>query len=149
MTGFEPVDLLQGIYLCLQQLESGQARVENQYTRSVRSQGNSIAQQLIQEVFEVVPQQWRGLGTIPQSGFSLRSNYAGFDALKKGLLPLSALRRNTPSECISGQILQGIQQPHNCPAFGTRCTPDRPLGAPMVSSKEACAVYYRYRGSIG
>jgi hydrogenase expression/formation protein HypD len=90
VTGFEPVDLLQGIYLCLQQLEAGQARVENQYSRSVRSQGNPIAQQLIQEVFEIVPQQWRGLGTIRQSGLGLRPAYAGFDALKKGLLPLSA-----------------------------------------------------------
>jgi hydrogenase expression/formation protein HypD len=149
VTGFEPVDLLQGIYLCLQQLEAGQARVENQYTRSVRSQGNPIAQQLIQEIFEVVSQQWRGLGTIPQSGLGLRPDYGRFDALQKGLMPLSAPRSTTTSECISGQILQGIQQPHDCPAFGTRCTPEHPLGAPMVSSEGACAAYYRYRGSIG
>jgi hydrogenase expression/formation protein HypD len=147
VTGFEPVDLLQGIYLCLQQLEAGTARVENQYSRSVRSQGNPIAQQLIQEIFEVVPQQWRGLGSIPQSGLGLRSNYAAFDALKKRLLPLSIPRATTASECISGQILQGIQQPHDCPAFGTRCTPEHPLGAPMVSSEGACAAYYRYRSS--
>jgi hydrogenase expression/formation protein HypD len=148
VTGFEPVDLLQGIYLCLQQLESGQARVENQYSRSVQEQGNPIAQQLIQTIFEVVPQQWRGLGTIPQSGLGLRPAYAGFDVLKKGLLPLAAPRPTTVSECISGQILQGIQQPPDCPAFGTRCTPEHPLGAPMVSSEGACAAYYRYRGSI-
>jgi hydrogenase expression/formation protein HypD len=147
VTGFEPVDLLQGIYLCLQQLEAGQARVENQYSRSVRSQGNVIAQQLIQSVFEIVPQQWRGLGTISQSGLGLRPAYAGFDALKKGLLPLSVPRSTTASECISGQILQGIEQPHDCPAFGTRCTPEHPLGAPMVSSEGACAAYYRYRSS--
>ncbi len=149
VTGFEPVDLLQGIYLCLQQLESGQARVENQYSRSVQPEGNPIAQQLIQAVFEVVPQQWRGLGTIPQSGLGLRPAYAEFDALQKGLMPFSAPRNITASECISGQILQGIQQPHDCPAFGTRCTPEHPLGAPMVSSEGACAAYYRYRGSIG
>jgi hydrogenase expression/formation protein HypD len=149
VTGFEPVDLLQGIYLCLQQLESGQARVENQYSRSVRSRGNAIAQQLIQEIFEVVPQQWRGLGTIPQSGLGLRPVYAKFDALQKGLLPLTVSRPATTSECISGQILQGIQQPPDCPAFGTRCTPEHPLGAPMVSSEGACAAYYRYRRSNG
>nr|WP_245894495.1 hydrogenase formation protein HypD [Chamaesiphon polymorphus] len=94
-----------------------------------------MAQQLIQAVFEVVPQQWRGLGNRPQSGLGLRSNYAAFDALKKGLVPLSAPRSITASECISGQILQGIQQPQDCPAFGTRCTPEHPLGAPMVSSE--------------
>jgi hydrogenase expression/formation protein HypD len=135
VTGFEPVDLLQGIYLCVKQLETRQAQVENQYSRSVQPQGNPIAQQLIQSIFEVVPQQWRSLGTIPQSGLGLRPAYAGFDALKKGLLPLSAPRSTTASECISGQILQGIQQPHDCPAFGTRCTPEHPLGAPMVSSE--------------
>jgi hydrogenase expression/formation protein HypD len=145
VTGFEPIDLLQGIYFCLQQLESGQAKVENQYSRSVQKQGNAIAQQMMQEVFEVIPQQWRGLGTISQSGLGLRSTYAGFDALKKGLLPLSVPRTPSISDCISGQILQGIQKPHDCPAFATRCTPEHPLGAPMVSSEGACAAYYRYR----
>jgi hydrogenase expression/formation protein HypD len=147
VTGFEPVDLLQGIYLCVKQLETGQARVENQYSRSVQPEGNPIAQQLIQEIFEVVPQQWRGLGTIPQSGLGLRPAYGRFDALQKGLMPLSSPRTITASECISGQILQGIQQPHDCPAFGTRCTPEHPLGAPMVSSEGACAAYYRYRST--
>jgi hydrogenase expression/formation protein HypD len=145
VTGFEPVDLLQGIYLCVQQLEAGQVQVENQYSRSVQKQGNLIAQQMIQEIFEVVPQQWRGLGLIPQSGLGLRSAYAGFDVLKKGLLPLSVAPATIASECISGQILQGIQQPPDCPAFSTRCTPEQPLGAPMVSSEGACAAYYRYR----
>ncbi|KGF73668.1 hydrogenase formation protein HupD [Neosynechococcus sphagnicola sy1] len=145
VTGFEPVDLLQGIYLCLQQLESGQAKVENQYRRSVQKQGNAIAQQMMQEIFEVIPQQWRGLGTIPQSGLGLRSAYAGFDALKKGLLPLSNLPTAETSDCISGQILQGIQKPLDCPAFAKGCKPEHPLGAPMVSSEGACAAYYRYR----
>lgn len=145
VTGFEPIDLLQGIYLCLQQLESEQAKVENQYSRSVQKQGNAIAQQMMQEIFEVIPQQWRGLGTIPRSGLGLRSTYAGFDALKKGLLPLSVPRTSDISDCISGQILQGIQKPHDCTAFATRCTPEHPLGAPMVSSEGACAAYYRYR----
>jgi hydrogenase expression/formation protein HypD len=145
VTGFEPVDLLQGIYLCLQQLEAGQARVENQYTRSVQKQGNAIAQQMMQEIFAVIPQQWRGLGPIPQSGLGLRPAYGEFDALKKGFLPLSAPRPIAVSDCISGQILQGLQKPPDCPAFGSRCTPEHPLGAPMVSSEGACAAYYRYR----
>jgi hydrogenase expression/formation protein HypD len=145
VTGFEPIDLLQGIYFCLQQLESGQAKVENQYSRSVQKQGNAIAQQMMEEIFEVIPQQWRGLGTIPQSGLGLRSTYGEFDALKKGLLPLSVPRTSGISDCISGQILQGIQKPHDCPAFATGCTPEHPLGAPMVSSEGACAAYYRYR----
>lgn len=145
VTGFEPIDLLQGIYFCLQQLESGQAKVENQYSRSVQKQGNAIAQQMMEEIFEVIPQQWRGLGTIAQSGLGLRSSYGGFDALKKGLLPLSVPRTSSISDCISGQILQGIQKPHDCPAFATHCTPEHPLGAPMVSSEGACAAYYRYR----
>jgi hydrogenase expression/formation protein HypD len=147
VTGFEPVDLLQGIYLCVQQLEAGQVQVENQYSRSVQKQGNVIAQQTIREIFEVVPQQWRGLGTIPSSGLRLRPAYKSFDALKKGLLPLTTPQPTVESDCISGQILQGIQQPPNCPAFGTRCTPEHPLGAPMVSSEGACAAYYRYRST--
>ncbi|MGJ3249245.1 MAG: hydrogenase formation protein HypD [Elainellaceae cyanobacterium] len=146
VTGFEPLDIMQGIYLCIKQLEDGRAEVENQYARSVRRQGNEAAQALIQDVFEVVPQQWRGIGTIPQSGLKLREPYADFDVQRKHLLPSPALSRTSiPSECISGLILQGIAKPHDCPAFGTRCTPERPLGAPMVSSEGACAAYYRYR----
>jgi hydrogenase expression/formation protein HypD len=148
VTGFEPVDLLQGIYLCVKQLETGQAWVENQYSRSVQPEGNPIAQQLIRSIFEVVPQQWRGLGMIPQSGLGSRPAYSRFDALKKGLMLFSAPRTTTASECISGQILQGIQQPHDCAAFGTRCMPEHPLGAPMVSPEGACAAYYRYRFSF-
>jgi hydrogenase expression/formation protein HypD len=145
VTGFEPVDILQGIYHCIQQLEAGRAEVENQYRRSVSQQGNSTAQQLMDQVFEVIPQGWRGLGTIPDSGLRLREVYAGFDALKKGLLPPMVKREAQPTECISGLILQGLKKPEACPAFGNRCTPDHPLGAPMVSSEGACAAYYRYR----
>jgi hydrogenase expression/formation protein HypD len=148
VTGFEPVDILQGIYMCVQQLESGRAECENQYKRSVKQQGNENAQRLIEEVFEVVPRCWRGIGEIPQSGLALRSHYSQFDALKKWksrlLIPSEAMNHN-PSECISGEILQGIKKPHQCPAFGTRCTPEHPEGAPMVSSEGACAAYYKYR----
>lgn len=143
VTGFEPVDILQGIYLCVKQLERGQAILDNQYGRSVRRQGNEVAQNAIWEVFEIVPRQWRGLQEIPQSGLGLRQKYARFDALNR--FPLAPLPAPEPTECIAGEILQGIQKPQECPAFGTRCTPDHPLGAPMVSSEGACAAYYRWR----
>ncbi|MEC4881959.1 MAG: hydrogenase formation protein HypD, partial [Scytonema sp. PMC 1070.18] len=145
VTGFEPVDVLQGIYLCIQQLEKGQATVENQYARSVRRQGNEAAQSIIQEVFEVIPQQWRGIGEISQSGLGLRDKYAQFDVHRKGLISAIVTPQVNPSDCISGLILQGIRKPQDCPAFGTQCTPEHPLGAPMVSSEGACAAYYRYR----
>lgn len=145
VTGFEPVDIMQGLYLCLQQLEAGKAEVENQYARSVRKQGNEIAQKLIAEVFAVVPYNWRGFGIIPDSGLGIRPEYAAFDAEKKLSLPSLITTNSAASECISGSILQGIKKPHECPAFGTRCTPEHPLGAPMVSSEGACAAYYRYR----
>jgi hydrogenase expression/formation protein HypD len=145
VTGFEPVDVLQGIYLCIRQLEAGQAIVENQYVRSVSRPGNEPAQKLIQEIFEVIPRQWRGIGEIPQSGLGIRPQYAAFDVLQKGLLETPLAPQAEPTECISGEILQGIKKPHECPAFGTRCTPEHPLGAPMVSSEGACAAYYHYR----
>ncbi|MBF2077356.1 MAG: hydrogenase formation protein HypD, partial [Synechococcales cyanobacterium T60_A2020_003] len=145
VTGFEPVDILQGIYLCVQQLEQGRHEVENQYARSVRSQGNEIAQRLMEQVFEVVPRTWRGIGEIPHSGLGLTSTYADFDAQPKFALPTISDAASTPSECMSGQILQGLIKPPACPAFGDRCTPEHPLGAPMVSSEGACAAYYRYR----
>jgi hydrogenase expression/formation protein HypD len=145
VTGFEPIDILQGIYLCLQQLESGKAYCENQYVRSVQLLGNLPAQQLIQEVFEVVPRQWRGIGEIAASGLGLREKYAKFAAENR--FPVFDLPVNSQENiCISGEILQGQKKPHECPAFGTLCTPERPLGAPMVSSEGACAAYYRYRG---
>jgi hydrogenase expression/formation protein HypD len=143
VTGFEPLDILQGVYMCVKQLEEGRAEVENQYARSVRKEGNLPAQQLISEVFRVVPRKWRGVGEIPESGLGLRVEYQEFDAeLRFGVASYTA---EESSECISGLILQGVKKPHECPAFGTRCTPERPLGATMVSSEGACAAYYRYR----
>jgi hydrogenase expression/formation protein HypD len=143
VTGFEPLDILQGVFMCVQQLESGRAEVENQYSRAVRKEGNQPAQQLIREVFRVIPRKWRGIGEIPQSGLGLSDPYAGFDAERK--FGVAGLRVDEPSECLSGLVLQGQIKPHECPAFGTRCTPDHPLGATMVSSEGACAAYYRYR----
>ncbi len=143
VTGFEPVDILQGIYMCVKQLQEGRAEVENQYSRSVRRLGNEPAQQLIQEIFEIVPRQWRGIGEISQSGLGLREKYAQFDALRR--FDLSGVRSAESPECLSGLVLQGVKKPHECPAFGSRCTPEHPLGAPMVSSEGACAAYYRYR----
>jgi hydrogenase expression/formation protein HypD len=143
VTGFEPVDILQGLYMCLKQLEEGRAELENQYTRAVRGEGNVPARQLIAEVFEIVPRKWRGIGEIARSGLGLREPYAAHDAEKR----FELVGRNTeePGECISGLILHGITKPFDCPAFGTRCTPEHPLGATMVSTEGACAAYYRYR----
>jgi hydrogenase expression/formation protein HypD len=146
VTGFEPLDILQGVYMCIQQLESGRSQLENQYARSVRRSGNETAQRLMREVFEVVPRQWRGIGRIPQSGLGLRDRYAEFDAQKRFDIFNYAIAEST--ECLSGQILQGIKKPHECPAFSDRCTPEHPLGAPMVSSEGACAAYYRYRHRV-
>jgi hydrogenase expression/formation protein HypD len=143
VTGFEPMDILQGILMCVQQLESGRAEVENQYTRVVRPQGNQSAQQLMREVFRVVPRKWRGVGEIPASGLGLRDAYAAFDAERK--FALVERHVDEPADCWSGQVLQGQIKPHECPAFGGRCTPEHPLGATMVSSEGACAAYYRYR----
>jgi len=143
VTGFEPLDILQGILMTVQQLESGRAEVENQYSRSVRREGNQPAQDLMRKVFQVVPRKWRGLGEIPQSGLGLSAAYAAFDAEKK--FGLAEHHVEEPAECISGLVLQGLKKPHECPAFGTRCTPEHPFGATMVSSEGACAAYYRYR----
>jgi hydrogenase expression/formation protein HypD len=143
VTGFEPLDILQGVMMCVKQLEAGRAEVENQYTRSVRREGNPPAQQLVSEVFEVVPRKWRGVGEIARSGLGLRAEYSAYDAEQRfGVTEYTA---DESSECISGLVLQGIKKPHECPAFGTRCTPEHPLGATMVSSEGACAAYYRYR----
>jgi hydrogenase expression/formation protein HypD len=143
VTGFEPLDILQGVLMCLEQLESGRAEVENQYRRAVRQEGNRAAQQLIQQVFQVVSRKWRGLGEIPRSGLGLTAAYASFDAERR--FGVAEKRVEEPSECKSGLVLQGRLKPHECPAFGTRCTPEHPLGATMVSSEGACAAYYRYR----
>ena len=143
VTGFEPLDILQGAYFCLKQLEEGRFQVENQYTRSVRSEGNPGAKSVLEKVFEAGPKNWRGIGWIPNSGLVLRESFAQFDALRR--FTLSPPQKEVPNECISGLILQGLKKPPQCPAFGTRCTPERPLGAPMVSSEGACSAYYRYR----
>jgi hydrogenase expression/formation protein HypD len=143
VTGFEPLDLLQGIYLCVRQLEAGRAEVENQYARSVQPAGNQIAQGLIREVFEIVPRKWRGIGEIPASGLGLRAAYREFDAERR--FAVTAITSEEPKECMSGLVLRGLKRPDECPAFGVRCSPDRPLGATMVSSEGACAAYYRYR----
>lgn len=141
--GFEPVDLLEAVLMLVQQLESGQSKLENQYVRSVSYPGNLPAQQIMQEVFEVADQKWRGIGKIPKSGLRLREKYAAFDADQ--VFELGELMVEEPAECISAEVLQGLKKPTDCPVFGMRCTPDNPLGAPMVSSEGACAAYYRYR----
>ena len=143
VTGFEPLDILQGLSMTLQQLESGRAEVENQYARAVRREGNPVAQQIVREVFQVIPRKWRGIGEIPHSGLGLREAYAAFDAEKR--FGLTGYTAEESPECISGLILQGIKKPHECSAFGARCTPEHPLGATMVSNEGACAAYYRYR----
>jgi len=143
VTGFEPLDVLQGIYMCVKQLEEGRFEVENQYTRSVLKQGNKPAQTLVEQVFCVTSRKWRGVGEIPQSGLQLRDEYEAFDAEIR--FDVADYEVEESSECISGEILQGIKKPHECPAFGTICTPEKPLGATMVSTEGACAAYYRYR----
>ncbi|MCC6630007.1 MAG: hydrogenase formation protein HypD [Chloroflexi bacterium] len=143
VTGFEPLDILQGLLMCIRQLEIGQAAVEVQYGRSVRPEGNPAARAIMAEVFEVVDRRWRGLGEIAASGLGLRPAYAAHDALLR--FDLAGRRVEESTICISGLILQGVRTPHECPAFGVACTPERPLGAPMVSSEGACAAYYRYR----
>jgi hydrogenase expression/formation protein HypD len=143
VTGFEPLDILQGVYMCVQQLEEGRAEVENQYARSVRRMGNEPARQLISSVFRVAPRKWRGIGEIPQSGLSLNSEFEEFDAERR--FELTAYAAKESADCISGLVLQGLKKPQECPAFGTRCTPEHPLGATMVSSEGACGAYYKYR----
>jgi hydrogenase expression/formation protein HypD len=143
VTAFEPVDLLQGILLAVSQLEEGRAEVENQYARLVKAEGNRPAQRLMAEVFEVVDRTWRGIGSIPASGFGLREAYADFDAGRR--FGVAALGGAESPDCQSGLVLQGLLKPMQCPAFGGACTPDHPLGATMVSGEGACAAYYRYR----
>lgn len=143
VTGFEPVDIMQGICLCIRQLEEGRTEVENQYARSVRREGNLPAQRLISEVFTVTTQQWRGLGEIPSSGLRLRETYKAYDAEER--FALGAYQVAESSDCRSGLVLQGALRPSECSCFGNRCTPEKPLGAPMVSSEGACAAYYLYR----
>jgi hydrogenase expression/formation protein HypD len=142
ITGFEPLDLLQGIYMDLKALEEGRWEVENQYTRSVTREGNVAAQDLVKQVFSSCDRQWRGIGPIPRSGYCLRPEYAAFDAEQR--FDVGDLTVQESSLCIAGEILQGLKKPQQCGAFGTLCTPEHPLGAPMVSSEGACAAYYQY-----
>jgi hydrogenase expression/formation protein HypD len=143
VTGFEPLDILQGVYMCVKQLEEGRAEVENAYSRVVRMEGNISAQEIIRQVFQVVRRKWRGIGEIPESGLGLSPDYSAYDAERK--FGLTEYVAEEPGECMSGLVLQGAMKPRECPAFGTICTPEHPLGAPMVSSEGACAAYYRYR----
>lgn len=143
VTGFEPVDLLQGLLMCARLLEQGEWGVANQYTRSVTREGNRQAQQAIGEVFEVCDQTWRGIGTIPNSGLKLAPEYAHLDAEQRFEFKIAAQLGD--SVCISGLVLQGKKKPTECPAFARECDPEHPLGATMVSSEGACAAYYRYR----
>ena len=142
VTGFEPADLLEGILMTVRQLESGRREVENQYARAVRRSGNQQAQQIIAEVYEICDRPWRGLGMLPRSGLRLTTAYHDFDAERR--FKVGSVTAIEPPECRSAEVLQGLIQPNECAAFGTLCTPDYPLGAPMVSSEGACAAYWKY-----
>jgi hydrogenase expression/formation protein HypD len=142
VTGFEPVDLLQGILMAIQQLEAGEYKVENQYARSVFREGNRMAKETIQQVFRVSDKSWRGIGFIPQSGYEVNEKYQSFNARLKFKINLPQTEEN--KECISGDIMKGLKKPVQCPNFGTNCKPEYPLGAPMVSSEGTCAAYYQY-----
>jgi hydrogenase expression/formation protein HypD len=143
VTGFEPVDILQGIYQCVQQLEARQCSVQNAYSRVVREQGNSVAQQAMQQVFITVDRNWRGLGNIPQSGLMLAPEFDAWNAELK--FNVEAVNTQEPKACRSGDVLQGLIKPAQCQEFATTCTPEHPLGATMVSTEGACAAYFRYR----
>jgi hydrogenase expression/formation protein HypD len=142
VTGFEPLDILEGIWMAIRQLEQGRHEVENQYVRAVRREGNRSAQRLVTAVFELVDRGWRGIGTIPGSGLALRPEFAAYDAERK--FGLQGIRAEESPECHAGEVLKGRLKPYECPAFGVRCTPERPLGAPMVSSEGACAAYFNF-----
>ncbi len=143
VTGFEPVDIARGILMTVRQLEEGRAEVENAYARSVTREGNQAAQKIINQAFELCDRKWRGIGTIPMSGYRLRPAYAAYDAEQR-FPEVQAITTQESSLCISGLILQGVKKPFDCPAFGKECTPQTPLGATMVSSEGACAAYFRY-----
>ena len=142
VTGFEPVDILQGIYLAVKQLEGERVDVENQYARAVRIEGNLPARRLLTEVFEVIDRKWRGIGMIPQSGWGLRPEFADHDAER--IFEVADIETQECIDCVAGQIMQGLKKPIDCSVFGTGCNPEHPLGAPMVSSEGACAVYFHY-----
>ena len=142
ITGFEPIDLLEGILMAVRQREQGRATVENQYARAVTREGNVEARKMIGRVFEVCDRAWRGIGVIPRSGYRLRPEFHAYDAER--IFDIQSVHATEPEICISGQVLQGHKKPHDCPAFGTQCTPQTPLGATMVSAEGACAAYYNY-----
>lgn len=142
ITGFEPIDLLEGVLMAVKQLEAGKAEVENQYSRVITRQGNLAAQRLMNQVFEVCDRKWRGVGTIPKSGYKLRYEFRDHDAER--IFHVEEIDTKESSLCISGQVLKGVKKPHDCPAFGKECDPDHPLGATMVSAEGACAAYYTY-----
>jgi hydrogenase expression/formation protein HypD len=142
ITGFEPLDLLEGVLRTVQQLESDRAEVENPYARAVRAEGNPASRRLIEDVFEVCDRKWRGVGLIPKSGFKLRYEYRDHDAER--LFEVDDIETQESPLCISGQVLKGLKKPHDCPAFGKECTPQMPLGATMVSAEGACAAYFAY-----
>ncbi|MEA1896709.1 MAG: hydrogenase formation protein HypD [Bacteroidota bacterium] len=146
ITGFEPVDILQGILASTKLLEKGKAQVDNQYSRVVSLKGNQAAQGALKEVFKVIDRKWRGIGTIQQSGFALSDNYSDFDAEK--IFRLENIEKMESPLCIAGEVLQGMKEPPECPAFGKECSPENPLGAPMVSSEGACAAYFHYKRRI-
>ena len=147
VTGFEPLDILQGVYMCLKQLEAGEAKLENQYARVVQPEGNPSAVEVIERIFEISDREWRGIGEIPQSGYVIREKYKAFDANHKFQIMIEKAEEN--KSCIAGQVLKGIKKPHDCPEFGKNCTPQNPLGAPMVSSEGACAAYYHFSKAMG
>jgi len=142
VTGFEPLDILEGIWMAVRQLEEGRHVVENQYARSVRREGNRPAQELVGKVFEVVDRGWRGIGMIPSSGLGLRPEFSAFDAERK--FGLEGITAQESADCRAGDVLRGHLKPFECAAFGGLCTPERPLGAPMVSAEGACAAYYNF-----
>jgi hydrogenase expression/formation protein HypD len=142
ITGFEPLDILQGVLMTVHQLETGTYEVENQYPRVVQRDGNLVAQNLVNEVFEVCDRKWRGVGSIPKSGYKLRWEFHEHDADR--IFNTKEIDTKEPEICISGLVLKGVKKPHDCPAFGKQCTPEHPLGATMVSAEGACAAYYAY-----
>jgi len=142
ITGFEPLDILEGVLMTVRQLEEGSAEVQNQYPRVVKREGNRVAQELVNKVFDVCDRKWRGVGSIPKSGYKLRYEFRDHDAER--LFNVEEIDTQEPSVCISGLVLKGVKKPHDCPAFGKECTPQRPLGATMVSAEGACAAYYAY-----
>jgi hydrogenase expression/formation protein HypD len=142
VTGFEPLDILRGILMAIRQLEDGRVVVENAYSRTVSFDGNRPAQAIIDQVFETCDRKWRGIGTIPGSGWRLRPEFAPFDAETR--FAVADIQSAESPVCIAGLILQGLKKPPECPAFNHPCTPENPLGATMVSSEGACAAYYKY-----